>query len=74
MSARACVPTNGVVEVKTTIKSKSDGHHYVQPGSTFQAKNFLKDLKKIQTTLGKDDLSWDCWWECVGGAPRGPFY
>lgn len=62
-SACARVPlTNGVVEVRTTIKSTPEKpvQHYLQSGSTHQAKDFLKNLKKIQTTLGKDDLSWEC--------------
>ena len=60
----------GEVEVTTTIRTKgknvtamrpcSAPHYTAQGASKAQASlNMLKDLKKIQTTLRKDDLSWD---------------
>jgi len=61
-TATTRVPTYGTVEVHTTIKSAGEvkTSKHVIPGSSHQAKNFLKNLKKIQTTLGQDDVSWEC--------------
>ena len=58
---------DGEVEVTTTIrtKGKNVGSVMVRPGAggcgnKAQASlNLLKDLKKIQTTLRKEDISWD---------------
>ena len=68
----ATTQVNGEVEVTTTIrtKGKNIGSVMVRPHSTppplttsgakAQASlNLLKDLKKIQTKLRKDDISWD---------------
>lgn len=52
---------NGEVEVTTTIKSKGMGQGVVQirPSSARDISlNVLKDMRKLQTTLRKDDLSW----------------
>ena len=69
-SAQSCSPRvakskqyNDEVEVTTTIKPKGAGTGVVQirPSSARQISlNVLKDMKKLQTTLRKDDLSWDC--------------
>ena len=56
---------DGEVEVTTTIRTrgKGVGSVMVRPGAgTNRAQgslNLFKDLKKIQTTLRKDDISWD---------------
>jgi hypothetical protein len=61
----------GEVEVTTTIRTKGKNVNTLRPASAsnpFRVQgsskaqaslNMLKDLKKIQTTLRKDDLSWD---------------
>ena len=57
----------GEVEVTTTIRTKGNAVNarptsapFTVGGSKAQASlNLLKDLKKIQTTLRKDDISWD---------------
>lgn len=53
---------NGEVEVTTTIKSKGPGAGVVRlrPTSAREISlNVLRDMKKLQTTLRKDDLSWE---------------
>lgn len=64
-SAKATMPTsvNGEIQVTTTIKTKpktplSSGE-LERPGTTASSLQLLKDLKKIQTTLRKDDISWE---------------
>jgi hypothetical protein len=52
---------NGEVEVTTTIKPRGCGTGVVQirPTSAREISlNVLKDMKKLQSTLRKDDLSW----------------
>ncbi|XP_045196505.2 centrosomal protein of 57 kDa-like isoform X2 [Mercenaria mercenaria] len=52
---------NGEVEVTTTIKPRGGGSGVVQirPTSAREISlNVLKDMKKLQSTLRKDDLSW----------------
>lgn len=52
---------NGEVEVTTTIKPRGTGSGVVQirPTSAREISlNVLKDMKKLQSTLRKDDLSW----------------
>ena len=54
-SARAVVTAHAEVEVKTTIRTRP-----TEPGTgTQQSLTLLRDLKKIQSSLRKDDLSWD---------------
>lgn len=53
---------NGEVEVTTTIRTKGSGVSsvHVRPKSGRQVSlNVLKDMKKLQTTLRKDDLKWE---------------
>lgn len=52
--------TYGEVEVTTTIKSKPGaGLIQIRPSSARELSlNVLKDMKKLQTTLRKDDLCW----------------
>ena len=55
----------GTVEVTTTVKTrgKGAGNIVVSPQPTNRALASLslyKDIKKIQTTLRKDDITWDC--------------
>ena len=53
---------NGEVEVTTTIKSRGAGAGpvTVRPTSAREISlNVLKDMRKLQTTLRKDDLSWE---------------
>ncbi|KAL4233779.1 Centrosomal protein cep57L1 [Mactra antiquata] len=52
---------NGEVEVTTTIKPRGGGSGVVQirPSSAREISlNVLKDMKKLQSTLRKDDLCW----------------
>ena len=68
-SARATIPStaDGEVEVRTTVRTKSSRapspvQTYARPTVSSAGKaslKFLQDLKKIQSTLRKDDLSWD---------------
>lgn len=65
-SAHACLRAspspryNGEVEVTTTIKSRGgSGVVQIRPSSARDISlNVLKDMKKLQSTLRKDDLSW----------------
>ena len=53
---------NGEVEVTTTIKSRGPGSGVVRVRPTSAREislNVLRDMKKLQTTLRKDDLSWE---------------
>ncbi|XP_071136170.1 centrosomal protein of 57 kDa-like isoform X4 [Mytilus edulis] len=53
---------NGEVEVTTTIRTKGSnvGKVQVRPHSGHKVSlNVLKDMKKLQTTLRKDDLKWE---------------
>ena len=53
---------NGEVEVTTTIRTKGSnvGSLHIRPKSGRQVSlNVLKDMKKLQTTLRKDDLKWE---------------
>lgn len=53
---------NGEVEVTTTIKTKGTGAGVirVRPSSAREVSlNVLRDMKRLQTTLRKDDLSWE---------------
>lgn len=53
---------SGEVEVTTTVRAKGRGPLVVVPDSSSKAQaslNLYKDLKKIQTTLRQDDVSWD---------------
>ncbi|XP_074661518.1 centrosomal protein of 57 kDa-like isoform X2 [Tubulanus polymorphus] len=50
---------NGEVEVTTTIKTKGRPVHSAITPRNNQLK-LLKDVKKLQTALRKDDISWDC--------------
>ncbi|KAK3096863.1 hypothetical protein FSP39_004111 [Pinctada imbricata] len=62
VSAKAYCAQNGEVEVTTTIKTrgKSSGFIRVRPSSARDVSlNVLKDMKKLQTTLRKDDLTWE---------------
>lgn len=61
-SANAYCHQNGEVEVTTTIKTRgrSAGVVHVRPSSAREVSlNVLKDMKKLQTTLRKDDLTWE---------------
>ncbi|XP_061171155.1 centrosomal protein of 57 kDa-like isoform X1 [Saccostrea echinata] len=61
-SANAYSHQNGEVEVTTTIKTRgrSAGVVHVQPTNAREVSlNVLKDMKKLQTTLRKDDLAWE---------------
>lgn len=53
--------TNGEVEVTTTIKTKGNtGKVHIRPTSAREVSlNVLKDMKKLQTTLRKDDVCWE---------------
>ncbi|XP_078340542.1 centrosomal protein of 57 kDa-like isoform X1 [Crassostrea virginica] len=62
VSANAYSHQNGEVEVTTTIKTRggSAGMVQVRPTSAREVSlNVLKDMKKLQTTLRKDDLTWE---------------
>jgi hypothetical protein len=57
------VPDEGMVEVTTTVKTKGKGAGAIVMPTTNRALASLslyKDIKKIQTTLRKDDITWDC--------------
>ncbi|XP_013403341.1 centrosomal protein of 57 kDa isoform X1 [Lingula anatina] len=54
--------SSGEVQVTTTIKTKGHGAgkiHAVPTAGTRAALNLLKDMRKLQTSLRKDDLSWE---------------
>ena len=59
--------TSGEVEVTTTVRTKGGKNVgssvLVHPTTSNRAQaslNLFKDLKKIQTSLRKDDITWDC--------------
>lgn len=55
--------TNGEVEVTTTIKTKGRGAGTVNvrpvSASGKASLNFLKDMKKLQTSLRREDINWE---------------
>ncbi|XP_064627718.1 centrosomal protein of 57 kDa-like isoform X2 [Lineus longissimus] len=50
----------GEVQVTTTIKTKGQSVQQLRMSSRDSNLKMLKDMKKLQTTLRMDDLSWDC--------------
>ena len=67
-SAMAAFPQRGETVMTTPTKGRgasknttsyNGGILYTHPDSPQHAKTFLHDLKKLQTTLRKDDLSWE---------------
>ena len=49
----------GEVEVVTTVKAKSLPRNLERSKSAKQNLDVLKSMRKLQTSLRKDDLSWD---------------
>lgn len=55
------------VKVTTTVstKGKNAGPIKVKPGEKSRKNlQLLRDMQTIQTSLQKDDISWDCWLFC----------
>ncbi|KAI0229327.1 Centrosomal protein of 57 kDa [Lamellibrachia satsuma] len=61
-SSTVSLPPNGRVEVITTVKTSGATmqDRTAAGGSAGKTLNLLRNLRRIQTTLRKDDLSWDC--------------
>jgi centrosomal protein CEP57 len=57
--AQALSIRGGEVEVVTTVKAKSLPRNLERPKPAKQNLDVLQNMRKLQTSLRKDDLSWD---------------